>query len=79
MHLSPDYNFGAQQKLSRYVPDDKGGYAMKWRTGRAALADIAQPGEIYGAIHVRSPVNGLVSVIERRLLVWRPLAAETRA
>jgi len=24
-------------------------------------------------------IDGLVSVIERRLLVWRPIAAETRA
>lgn len=58
-------NFGAQQKLSRYVPDGKGGYVMRWRTGRAALGDVAQEGEIYGAIHVRRPINGLVSVIDQ--------------
>lgn len=58
-------NFGAQQKLSYYAPDDKGGYAMKWRVGRAALGDLAQPGEMYGAIHVRPPINGIISLIDQ--------------
>ncbi|MDB5297449.1 MAG: hypothetical protein JWO31_3432, partial [Phycisphaerales bacterium] len=58
-------NFGAQQKLSRYVPDGRGGYAMKWRTGRAALSDVAAEGEVYGAINVRPPINGLVSLVDQ--------------
>jgi hypothetical protein len=58
-------NFGAQQKLSYYAPDGKGGYAMKWRVGRAALGDIAAPGEIYGAIHLRAPINGIIPVIDQ--------------
>ncbi len=58
-------NEGAQYKISRYVPDGCGGYKLKWRTGRAALQGLAQPGEIYGAIHVAKPINGLVSVIDQ--------------
>ncbi len=58
-------NEGAQVKLSRYVPDGRGGYALRWRTGRAALQGVAQPGEIYGAIHISKPINGLVSVIDQ--------------
>ena len=58
-------NQGAQEKVSRYVPDGHGGYALQWRTGRAALQGVAQPSEIYGAIHMAKPINGLLSVIDQ--------------
>lgn len=58
-------NEGAQHKISRYVPDGKGGYQLKWRTGRSALRGIAQPSEMYGAMRIRRPINGLVSVIDQ--------------
>jgi hypothetical protein len=58
-------NEGSQVKISRYVPDEKGGYRLKWRTGREAMQRLAQPGEIYGAMHLRRPINGLLSVIDQ--------------
>jgi hypothetical protein len=58
-------NEGAQIKLSRYVPDGKGGYRLKWRTGRTALQGVARRGEMYGAIHLWKPLNGLVSVVDQ--------------
>ena len=30
-------NEGPQHKITRYVPDGRGGYVMQWRTGRSAL------------------------------------------
>ena len=58
-------NEGPQHKLTRYVPDGKGGYVMKWRTGRTAMQRLAEPGEFYGAMRVQRPINGLVSVIDQ--------------
>ena len=58
-------NEGSQTKISRYVPDGSGGYKMKWRTGREAMQRLAEPGEIYGAMHLRKPINGLLSVIDQ--------------
>jgi hypothetical protein len=58
-------NEGAQYKLSRYTPDGKGGYQIKWRTGRIALQGTAKPGEVYGPIHLWRPINGLVSVVDQ--------------
>jgi len=58
-------NEGAQYKVSRYVPDGKGGYALQWRVGRAALQGPAKPGEMYGAMRIAAPINGLVSVIDQ--------------
>ena len=58
-------NEAPQHKLTRYVPDGRGGYAMKWRTGRSALHSLAQPGEMYGAMRVQRPINGLISVIDQ--------------
>ncbi len=57
-------NEGGQLKISRYVPDGKGGYKIKWRVGRAAIRGIAQAGEIYGSIHIYKPINGLLSVVD---------------
>ena len=57
-------NVGAQYKLSRYVPDGRGGYSQRWRVGRIALQGDARPGEVYGPIHVSPPLNGLIAVID---------------
>src|SRR5208283_2335982 len=57
-------NMSGQDKISRYVPDGKGGYALKWRTGRQALSGKAKPGEIVGSIFIEPPINGLLSVID---------------
>ena len=56
-----DANFAAQYKFSRYVPDGKGGFRMKWRAGRTALG-TAQPGQVYGCICLTKPVNGLLGI-----------------
>ena len=58
-------NEGGQAKISRYVPDAKGGYSLKWRTGRRALQGLAKRGEIYAAIHINKPINGLLSVVDQ--------------
>ena len=58
-------NFGAQQKLSRYVPDGKGGYELKWRVGRVALQGTANEGEVYGSIHVMAPIGGLITQVDQ--------------
>ncbi len=58
-------NEGPQHKITRYVPDGHGGYTMKWRVGRTALQWLARPGEIYGALRIQKPINGLVSVVDQ--------------
>lgn len=58
-------NEGPQYKVSRYIPDGKGGYVIKWRTGRTAMRRVAQDGEMYGGMRIRRPINGLVSVIDQ--------------
>ena len=57
-------NYGAQYKLSRYLPDGKGGYTQRWRVGRMAIRGNAVPGEVYGPIYVSAPINGLVGVVD---------------
>lgn len=57
-------NFGAQYKISRYVPDGKGGYAIKWRVGRAKLG-VGGRGELEGAMRIFRPLNGLLAVIDQ--------------
>ncbi len=58
-------NEGPQHKLTRYVPDGKGGYRAVWRTGRTAMQRVAETGEMYGAMRVHRPINGLVSVVDQ--------------
>ncbi len=41
------------------------GYRLKWRTGRVALQGVAKAGEMYGAIHINKPINGLLSVVDQ--------------
>jgi hypothetical protein len=60
-----DANFGHQFKISYYEPKADGTFQMKWRTGRTALRWAAKPGEIYGAMRIRKPINGLISVIDQ--------------
>jgi len=57
-------NFGGQYKLTRYVPDGKGGFRAVWRVGRAALQGLAKPGEIYGGMYVWQKA-GLVGVVDQ--------------
>lgn len=58
-------NFGAQYKISRYIPDDKGGYALKWRVGRAKLGQAIVRGELEGGMRLFKPINGLLAVIDQ--------------
>jgi hypothetical protein len=58
-------NFGAQYKISRYVPDGKGGYAIKWRVGRAKLGQAGVRGELEGGMRLFKPMNGLLAVIDQ--------------
>lgn len=58
-------NEGPQHKLSRYVSDGKGGYQLKWRTGRTALKRVAEPGEVYGTMRIQRPISGLVGVVDQ--------------
>lgn len=53
----------AQFKLSRYAPDGKGGFAMKWRVGRKAFR-LANPGEIYGTQMIADPVYGILGTFD---------------
>lgn len=58
-------NFGAQQKLSRYLPDGKGGYQLAWRVGRVAIHGTADEGEVYGSINVMPPIGGLITQVDQ--------------
>ncbi|MEZ0296934.1 MAG: hypothetical protein ACAI35_10815 [Candidatus Methylacidiphilales bacterium] len=58
-------NYGSQHKITKYVPDGKGGMKMVWRTGRQTLGGTAQPGQIQGAIHNHKPLNGIFSLIDQ--------------
>ncbi len=58
-------NYGAQHKISRYVPDGKGGYQLRWRVGRTRLEGAGKPGEIHGAMRIFRPINGLLAVIDQ--------------
>ena len=58
-------NEGPQHKISRYVPEDGGGFRLQWRTGRTAMQRNAEPGEIYGAMRIRKPVGGLLGVFDQ--------------
>lgn len=58
----------SQVKLSRYIPNGSGGYRLLWRVGRKAAA-ILQTGEMYSALHVSGPINGMVAVQDGNGLV----------
>ncbi|MBA3938974.1 MAG: hypothetical protein H0X38_16130, partial [Planctomycetes bacterium] len=58
-------NQGAQEKVSAYVPDGKGGLRLRWRVGRAALTGVAERGETMGGMHIRAPLNGILPVLDQ--------------
>ncbi len=58
-------NYGAQHKISYYAPDQEGRFNLQWRVGRTALGNVAGRGEIYGAMRLRRPINGILSVIDQ--------------
>lgn len=58
-------NFGAQYKISRYVPDGKGGFNLKWRVGRAIRIGNGDRGELEGGMRIFRPVNGILAVIDQ--------------
>lgn len=58
-------NEAPQHKITRYVPDGAGGFRLKWRTGRSVLGGLAKTGEIYGAMRIQRPINGLLSVVDQ--------------
>ena len=60
-----DANRGSQHKISRYIPDGKGGYTMKWRVGRSVLGNKGVPGEIYGGMRLYKPIGGLLTVVDQ--------------
>jgi len=57
-------NEGTEHKVSRYVPAGDGTYKLKWRVGRTALQWTARSGEIYGAMRIRRPINGILPVLD---------------
>lgn len=57
-------NEGSEHKISRYVPAGDGTYKLKWRVGRTALRWTARDGEIYGAMRIRRPINGILPVLD---------------
>ncbi len=52
-----------QIKLSRYVPDGKGGYTQRWRIGRKALR-LMERGEMYAGHHLSNESAGMVGVFD---------------
>jgi len=62
-----DANHGHEQKITRYVPDGKGGYRLKWRIGRSANIAGHTNGAIVGSIWVMPPAHGLFAVIDQTL------------
>ena len=58
-------NQGAQEKVSAYVADGKGGMRLRWRVGRAAVSGTPASGETLGAMHIRAPSNGILPVIDQ--------------
>ncbi|MGE9297298.1 MAG: hypothetical protein ACQKBV_13530, partial [Puniceicoccales bacterium] len=59
-------NFGAQYKISRYVPDGNGGHEIQWRVGRSNLMQPERPkGDIIGGSRLFKPMNGILTVIDQ--------------
>jgi len=58
-------NFGAQHKISRYVPDGKGGYQLRWRVGRSVIDGVQEPDELSGGMRCFKPINGLLTVVDQ--------------
>lgn len=58
-------NFGAQHKISHYVPDGKGGLRLAWRVGRTDLARDGARGAFSGAMRLFRPRGGLLAAIDQ--------------
>ena len=58
-------NFGAQHKVSRYVPDGNGGLRLAWRVGRTDFLHSGARGEFSGAMRLFRPLGGLLAVIDQ--------------
>lgn len=56
-------SYFSQNKLTRYVPDGKGGFTAQWRVGRKAWR-LANPGEIYGIHHFTGETYGMVGIFD---------------
>lgn len=57
-------NHSAEQKISRYQPDGRGGLKMVWRVGRSGMYPGAE-GQIHGSIRTSPPLHGLVPIIDQ--------------
>lgn len=57
-------NYVMEQKITRYVPDGKGGYQPRWRVGRSANI-VSDPAGIDGSIHISDPMLGLIGIIDQ--------------
>ena len=57
-------NHGTEQKISRYVPDGKGGYDIRWRIGRSANIRASRDGFV-GSIQMTEPLHGLIGVVDQ--------------
>lgn len=57
-------NHGSEQKISRYIPDGKGGHDMRWRIGRSANIRASRDGFV-GSIHMTEPMHGLIGVVDQ--------------
>lgn len=53
--------YGSQVKVTYYRPDRHGGFTQQWRVGRKAFG-LAQPGEMYGTLHVTPPINHVLGL-----------------
>lgn len=58
-------NVGAQERVSAYVPDGKGGMRLRWRVGRSSMGGTPAIGETVGAMHIQAPMNGIIPVIDQ--------------
>ncbi|MFW6308564.1 MAG: hypothetical protein ACOC1S_00955 [bacterium] len=56
-------NHFSQIKITRYSPDEKGNLKLQWRVGRKHFGNqIEKPGEMYGTMHINSPINDILGV-----------------
>jgi len=55
-------NFAAQYKISKYLPDGKGGYKIQWRVGRSANIGGEAPGNIVGGMRMFAPINTIAGL-----------------
>ncbi len=56
-------SYFSQVKLSRYVPDGKGGYSQRWRVGRKALR-LMEHGQMYASHYFCGETAGMVGIFD---------------